>query len=262
MRGIRLVVIAVIAASALGSGGAHATGAPTVREHVRDTLSARLTAEGIEPSSVLDREATLRVWFPDGTERTYTRTVREVLAEMTPPGKIENGTGPAGTPEIVVGNTTHIFLDLYFGSTSGAVCGGITVTDSATVPHTPTVIQPVPGPWPVPAYSVGGPTRHVTGSYNLMGLHTVGTLIGSAASTASGAPSPAPVWLPLAHTGFVSDASVDFLGHAQVFQQRVRLDFFGTTICLTVGGMLLSDGIAIFDNRPIQGQTIGFPNVP
>lgn len=281
MRRTRTAMAAAAMATALLTAGAGNTTAPTVGEITRARVIEAVRAANQDPNTLLSAPAELQVWYTDGPSRTWTTSMDEVMEMMFPdvPASVD-GTGPLGTPEVLAGNTTHLFADLYTGSTSGAVCGGITVTDSQVVPETDTVpvtgaplyLTPVPSTlspvipassWLLPAYLAGGKTRHIKGAYNTLGLHTVGTLIGSGASTASGAPAPYPVFLPMVHgVNFVEDASIDFVGQAAVFQARSRIDIFGYTVCLTVGGMLFSDGIAIFDNHKVVGVEAGFPDIP
>lgn len=281
MRGTRTTLATLMIALSLMSTSTGHTAAPTLADRARIALTDAAIAANVDPSVVLTSPATLQIWYTDGPTKTWDTTIGDVLEMMLPevPTSVE-GNGPLGTPEVFAGNTTHLFADLYAGSTTGATCGGITVKDSAYAPETPIVpvtgaplyLTPVPGAlspvipassWLLPAYTAGGPVRHVKGSYNVLGLHTVGTLIGSGASTASGAPDPAPVWLPMVHSlGLVEDASIDFLGNAIVFQAKFRFDLFGQTICTAVGGMLFSDGTAIFDNHKVLGVEAGFPDVP
>jgi hypothetical protein len=281
MRRTRTTLAALTVALSVLTTSAGQAAAPTLGDRVRAALIDAALAANVDPDVVLSSPAELEIWYTDGPSETWTTTIGDTLEMMLPevPTSIE-GEGPLGTPEIFAGNTTHVFGDLYAGSTSGAVCNGITVTDSALAPETPFApvtgaplfLTPVPGAlspvipassWILPAYSAGGKTRHVKGTYNTLGLHTVGTLVGSGASTASGAPAPSPVWLPMVHTlGLVEDRSIDFLGHALVFQAKFRVDAFGYTICTAVGGMLLSDGVAIFDNHKVLGVEVAFPDIP
>ncbi|MER3453039.1 MAG: hypothetical protein C4344_05165 [Acidimicrobiia bacterium] len=280
----RILAIVVVAAVVLVSGGgAMAAEQATLTSVVREAFVQRMRAHGVDPAILFEAPAELTVSYPDGTARTYWRPFGEVIERLMPPVVVGEGAGPAGTPEVLVGNTTHLFGHFYQGPTSGAgACGRLTVTTSSVIPEAPFVpvslaplyLTPVPGAlspvippssWMLPLYVAGGRVKHIHGSYNLFGFHTAGTLIGSGASTDTGAPDPYPVWLPMVTSmGLVRDWSIDFVGHAQFYQATARIDFFGFTICGTVGGMLLSDGVAIFDNRPLAPglPVIGLPDIP
>lgn len=281
MRRTRTAFAAATVAMSVMTAGVGHSAVPTVGDITRARIVEAARAADLDPDSVLTAPAELQVWYTDGPSKTWVVTLDDVIDMMLPeaPASVE-GSGPLGTPEVLAGNTTHLFADLYAGSTSGATCGGITVTDSKNVPETPFVpvtgaplyLTPVPGTlspvipassWILPAYAAGGKTRHVKGSYNLLGLHTAGTLLGSGASTASGAPAPYPVFLPMVHgLNFIQDRAIDFVGQALVFQAKVRYDLFGYTLCTAIGGMLLSDGVAIFDNHKVLGVEAGFPDIP
>lgn len=296
MRGSRraIALTAICLATVLPTQPAN-TAAPSAAERLRALFSERMRALGSSPQRLFSSPATITVWDEHGP-RTATRPFGEVvsgLGDVSAP--IAAGEGPYGTPEVVAGNITDIFGGAWFGPDDDADenCSSINVQRSATAPNTydlaqevaeatgvplvnpvqvtlaPLFLTPIPGAlepvipstsWAMPAYTWLGPTLHITGNYDL-GLHTVGTLLGSNVSTASGA-DPYPVWTPMTTTGFVEDRAIDFVGQALFVNANLRESSFGFTVCATVGALVFSNGVAIFDNHPVLGLDLEFPDVP
>lgn len=266
---------------------------PTIAQRYRALFADKISAAGMDADAVFASPATITVYGSDGSVQRYTRSFGEVVDNLAPSiqASVTQASGPAGTPEYVAGNITEIFGSLWAGSTSEAAanCQSVSVKQSSVVPDTyavasaagypapfvpvtlaPLYLTPVPGAlspvipassWALPAYAWLGPTLHIKARYTL-GLHEVGTLIGSNVSTASGAPSPYPVWAPMATLGFLADHSMDFLGQGLFIHAEVRTDLFGYTACGGLGTLLLSNGTAIFDNHKVLGADIGFPDLP
>ncbi|HVE94628.1 MAG TPA: hypothetical protein VNB24_06875 [Acidimicrobiales bacterium] len=238
-------LVALFALSALVSTAAAppapATSAPL--STLRQAVAAEARAVGIDPELVF--AATISVGQPqaDGTMKSVEANVGALLDELSAlGGSSSRGSGPAGTSEVVVGDTLHVWVAAGSGSQL------LSVTDSALVPSTPPVILPPPAT--TLAFDAGGPVRHIVGDYDF-GLHTVGTVLGSNVSTDSG--SGAPAWLPVVSGGFVQDNSIDFLGHALFVQGQAC--FFG--FCFAAGA-LLGDGAVLFDNT----FPLALPSIP
>lgn len=292
MKGIRRVLVAaVVGTMALSTIGAHAAPAPTVAQRFRTLFTAKAKAAGMDPRKIFAAPATITV-YGNGAKRTYIRPFGEVIDKLAP--RIQASiaaSGPLGTPEYVGGNITEIFGTAWFGTNANAAanCQSVSVKQSSTIPDTyavaqqagyplplipvtgaPLYLTPIPGAlsplvpassWILPAYVWLGPTLHIKAQYTL-GLHEVGTLIGSNVSTASGAPSPYPVWTPMTTLGFVQDHSMDFLGQGLFIHAETSFSLLGYTTCFGLGTLLLSNGAAIFDNHQVLGANIGFPDIP
>lgn len=281
-RRLLVPLLSVVLIAVPMSGRAARASEETVNGRFRVLVAQKAAEAGVDASVFLDATSTVTTYDERGVAHVSTRPFGEVLDALAPSisADVADADGPAGTPEVLAGNTTALFLTAFAGSTDDAQCQSVTATRSAVAPDAPFVpvtaapllLTPVPGAlepvipassWILPAYVAGGPVQRIKASYTY-GLHTVGTLIGSGLSTAPGAPAPSPVWLPMAHSvGFVEDHSIDFVGHVLGFTHaEFRLDLFGYTICGGAGALPLSDGVAIFDNHEVAGTQVDLPDVP
>ncbi|HVL88726.1 MAG TPA: hypothetical protein VM841_00680 [Actinomycetota bacterium] len=294
----RFLLTAVAAALLATTTAGNATRVQTVPERFRAMFEQKAAEFGVDLETLLNAPATISV-HGDGEVREYVRPFGEVLRNLYPDTAASSAMaqGPLGTPEYAAGNITHLFATLWAGATSEAVanCQSVSVRRSQTVPDTyalasqaggaagvpvppivpvtgaPLFLTPVPGllspvippaSWILPAYAWLGPTMHITARYTL-GLHQVGTLIGSTVSTAQPAAAPYPVWLPMVSgASFAEDRSIDFVGQGLFFSASARLDAFGYTLCGGAGALALSNGAAIFDNHPVLGISAGLPDIP
>lgn len=229
IRTLTLSLSLVLFAVPLAPAGAADNG---LYDAVRSRFESEARAHGIDPALLMTGPAEVTVATAKGTE-IRVEPFGEALARILPSGPVVADSGPGGA-EVVAGNLTHIFADFRQGSG-----GGYTVANSSLVPATPPVILPPPAT--IYGYSVGGPFRSIKGNYNILGLHMVGTIIGSNISTA---PGPYVVWPPVLSGGFIADSSIDFAGHAVYVQARFCL--FG--FCVSAGAILLADGAALFNN--------------
>lgn len=202
-------------------------------DRARALLMAEVQAYGLDPQVFLDAPLEFEVPQADGSTRTFTITVADALARFD--GPVVDAGGVAGTPELTVGDVVHLYLNIRFGNARA-----YQVSQSALVPSTPFV--------PVPPVFIeyGGPVKNVKGSY-LIGVHTVGTVVGSNVDTAASGP-----YLPLVHAGLVADRKIDFVGHG--IPREAQFCFFG--LCVAIG-LLLGDGVIAWDTNAVD-----FPRVP
>lgn len=243
-RKIRVTTFAALGAlvaMAVAPGAGATTATPP--SDLRVAIAAKARAAGIDPAELFAGKITVGKPQADRTLKPVVMTVGEALDELDRlAGSSTRDSGPAGTPEIVAGDTLHAWVAVGSGSQL------LSVSESTIVPATDPIILPPPATFL--AFDVGGPVKHIVGSYDF-GLHTAGTLAGSNVDTAPGASTP--VWLPVVTTGVVQDTSIDFLGHAAFFQAQFCL--FG--YCIAAGGML-ADGVMLFDNN----LPLGLPSIP
>ncbi|MBI4730202.1 MAG: hypothetical protein HY775_12020 [Acidobacteria bacterium] len=239
---VRRVAVALCAALELGPAAGAAHGDQSAAARLRAVVEREAAARGLDGAVVLAAPLTLDVLLPDGTSRTETRSIGELIDRFAQ-GTIA-GSGPAGTPEINVGDVVHGYINIAWGSALA-----YSVHDSAVVPATPPVFLPPPATGYL--YDAGGPVRNVKGSY-LIGLHTAGTVFGSNVDTAAG-PAPYPVWLPVVTGGLVLDGKIDFAGHGVVAQGQFC--FLG--LCVAAG-FIVGDGATLFDNS----SPVSLPTVP
>lgn len=294
MRMRALIVTLVTGASLLGTSSSSTAGAPSAADRFRALFTQRAQSAGISVDDLFDIEATVTTYGPEGAVTTR-RPFGEAIARIGDVPTPVLGEGPYGTPEYVAGNISNLFAGLWIGPSDEADehCGYTRVRQSTIVPNTytlakqaadaaglpltnpvpvtlaPMYLTPVPATaepvipltsWAMPAYVWLGPTLHITAQYDL-GLHTVGTLLGSSASTATGA-DPYPVWAPMVTSGFVQDRSIDFLGQGLFVDASIRENLFGYTLCGTIGALVASNGVAIFDNHPVLGLDLALPDLP
>ena len=296
MRGTRrIVALIAIGASAALPATPGTTATPTAADRFRALFEERLAGTGIDAARLYDADATMTIWGETGPS-VVTRPFGEIVNGLgAVPAPIVAGEGPFGTPEVVAGNITDLFGGIWFGpdDEADANCGSARVQPSTLIPNTyttaklaadaagvplvnptpvtlaPLLLTPIPGAlasivpvssYALPAYAWLGPTLHITARYDL-GLHGVGTLIGSNVSTATGA-DPYPVWTPMTTSGFVEDRSIEFLGQGLFIHASVRQSLAGYTVCGTIGALALSNGVAVFDNHPILGTDVAFPDLP
>ena len=245
-RSIRITAVGAMTAliTMAVAPGADATPA-TETSGLRLLVAAEARAAGVDPNRLFAGTITVGRPTAKGTLEPVALTVGEALDQLSAfAGAGTRESGPAGTPEVVVGDTLHAWASAGSGSQL------LTVTESALVPATPPVLLPPPAT--VLAFDVGGTLKHIVGDYEF-GAHTAGTLAGSNVDTAPGASNGAPVWLPVVSSGLVTDTSIDFLGHAILVQGEFCI--FG--YCVAVGG-LLGDGVMLFDNT----LPLGLPSIP
>src|SRR5687768_13104123 len=157
---------------------------PTVQERFRTLISQEAADAGLEASVFLEAVATVTTYDEHGLARVSSRPFGEVLEALAPEisAGVAEADGPLGTPEVLAGNTTALFLTAYAGDTDDAQCQSVTATRSAVVPEAPFVpvtaapllLTPVPGAlepvipassWILPAYLAGGPVQHIKASY-------------------------------------------------------------------------------------------------
>lgn len=193
----------------------------TLREQVREIA----LAHGIAPDDLLAAAIVIETVGIDGTVTSESTTIEEWIRSL-PQATIGNGVG--GSPHMTAGDFLHLYINVASGNALG-----YHVQDSFLVPHTPAVVAPG-----IPLYHVGGPLRHVSGTFAL-GLHTVGTVIGSNVDTHGSGP-----YLPVVDGDLVADSSIDFLGAAEMSQGQTC--FFG--LCIAVGTMI-ADGVANWDGE-------------
>lgn len=242
-RSVRITAVAALASSVLLAGAPGAGAASSQPPRLREVVAAKARLAGVEPSALFSGRLTVGRPQKDHTLKLVEVSVGQALDELDAAlGSSTKESGPAGTPEVVVGDTLHAWVATGSGSQL------LAVTDSALIPATDPVLLPPPAT--ILAFDVGGPVRHIVGDYDF-GIHTAGTLAGSNVDTAPGASTP--VWLPVVTTGIVQDNSIDFLGHAAFFQSQFCL--FG--FCIAAGG-LLGDGVMLFDNT----LPLGLPSLP
>lgn len=294
-RRLRLAALVVTAGSLLATAAPARTEAPSAADRFRQVADAKLASAGLTFDDIAALPVTLEIWGETGLRRT-TRPFGEIVARFGDLDAPLTGEGPYGTPETVGGNLSHLFAGFWAGAEDegDARCPQVRVHRSTTVPDTyaaaatvsdatgvpvvnpipvtgaPLYLTPIPdatspvipaSSWAVPAYLWLGPTLHITARYDL-GMHTVGTLLGSNISTDTSGPDPYPVWTPMTTTGFVADGSIDFLGQGLFASAGFDESFFGYRVCGAFGALVLSNGAAIFDNHPVLGLDPAFPDLP
>ena len=222
------LMLGLPAAGGATSSSAEAAGA---------TIADAARRAGIDVSQLMTEQVTITTSYPDGrtaqTKASLAHAIDAVAraqASAVPP--------VAGPAELNAGDLLHVYAKYCFPCASAL---GYAVSTSAVVPATPPVLLPAPAT--ALFFDVGGPLTQVQGGGWLIGIHTVGTVLGSNVDTGSGAPAPFPVWLPVVTAGLVTDTSIDFIGHAIVAQGEACL----LTFCIAVGTMV-GDGLTLFDN--------------
>jgi hypothetical protein len=185
---------------------------------------------GLDPVDILSSEIALRVPGPVGAPVVRRATVNEWF-EYLGGGRMAAGLG--GLPETTVGDFLHAYVNVGFG-----IDPSYEVTTSTIVPATPGVYPPAPAN--LLLFEAGGPLTQVKGSY-AVGLHTVGTALGSNVDTADSGP-----YLPVANTDLVADSRIDFIGHVDTLTQEGAC-FVG--ICLVYIGVLIADGVTFWDTE-------------
>ncbi|MHB1712890.1 MAG: hypothetical protein ACYCV7_16090 [Acidimicrobiales bacterium] len=257
---IPTAVLALGMAGAVGAAGAPATLGATALASATTPSPSLLTrfesaarAHHVDPAALLAKTLVLNVPNSSGGTTPTSLTVAQAIADVTPhhgSALQSAGSGLPGLPDINVGDVVHAYFN--YGSGSALAYH---VNQVPMVPSTPPLIVPLPLVGPVPEvgtlpvlYDAGGPLVNVTGSGYKVGYHTAGNFgVGANVDTAPGAPSPYPVWLPVKTGGTViSDTSINFTGHAIVFQTQVCL--FG--YCAGFGA-LVGDGATIFSQPPL-----------
>lgn len=258
-------VIATLLFAAVPPGTQATAPDQTLADQLRAYVATEAEKNGIDPAIVFAAEVTLEEWSPSGTQQstmTFDAALERLFGgrpavDVGALGSVDSN-GPAGTPEILVGDTLHLYVHFAIGCAPA----GYRFTQSAVVPATPRVM-PL---GPLVLYDVGGPLYNVKGNY-LLGLHTAGVLLGTGVTTAQDGPflnaptNPTGVLL-----GVLLDRSIDFVGHASGGQTFRCITFFGIPLFSIGAGTLLADGVAQFDARPIATPagpvSTAFPRVP
>lgn len=225
----RLFTVALAGAAFFLPTGSAAVAAPVTA----DGIVAEAARYGIDARPLLEQRVVVGA---------RSLTVRDVIDVITS-GKARSG--PAGTPEIQVGNVIHGAFTAGFGAQRP-----YTVTQSAVVPATEALIAPVPGTpatSPFAVVSWGGPVVQVKGA-GYTGAHVVGGPVFNASTDSGGSDG---IWLSGRSTGTVSDSAIDYTGHAGVLVNQ-RFCLLG--YCAGVG-VLIGDGVAIFDSAPLVAGT-------
>ncbi|MFP5224533.1 MAG: hypothetical protein ACLGH3_03095 [Actinomycetota bacterium] len=199
----------------------------TVADHVRKMLSDAAGQVGTSIDPLLDLPL-------QGAGRHG--SLRALIDEV---GSVRMDEGPAGTPEIVVGNFLHIYVRVE----SAAPC---------TLRRVPSVVLadqlPSVGP-PSPVRSAGR-LEHVSGTYSA-GLHLVAVADAAYGTGTSTDPQVGATTYARADTG------IDHVGMWQT--DETQITFFGN--CLAIG---VSDGLGVAQFQPgsFQGQQVPFPDIP
>jgi hypothetical protein len=214
--GLGLLVVALAAPAVAESG--------SLAERWRGLVEDAARQHGVDPARLF---AAPMAW--EGDLQGLPRTLGEALdAFGALPSPAPRAPGVAGTPELMVGNTVHLYTNVALGNALG-----YQVRNSALVPATPPVVLPPPA---TPLFfEAGGPLRSIKGSY-AAGLHTAGTVAGSSVDTAASGP-----FVPVLTSGLLADNRIDFLGHATYAQGQACF-----IICVAAGGMA-ADGVALWD---------------
>lgn len=220
---MRLTIV-LVAAALIVPTLALAEAPLTAEDQLRAAARDAIIAHGGDPALFFAAPVELVTLGADGVETRETMTFDALLSKIA--SGLPAPTVVPGGPRVTAGDFLHIYLNVRVGNALGYA-----VRQSAVVPATPPVVLPPPAT--ILAYDAGGPLRQVTGSY-LVGLHSVGTLVGSNADTQGN--------LPVVNAGLVSDGAIDFTGHAQVAQGQACI--FG--LCIASGTMLAT-GVSAWD---------------
>lgn len=204
---------------------------PDLASQLRAIVAEAANAHGLDPDVVLRAPIDFEVLHADGTSTTMSLSLEEVLDILDAPHAAPAYNGVAGTPQLMVGDTLHLYINFGVGNALA-----YNVHRSAFVPATPPLV--LPAPLTPLAFDVGGPLTQVQGGNWIVGVHTVGTVIGSNADTAGSGP-----FLPVRDAGLITDQRIDFAGHASVAQGQAC--FFG--FCFAVG-LMVGSGAAMWDN--------------
>lgn len=211
---------------------------PTAGGLMRQELAAASARYGLDEAMLLDTVIEVETLREDGSVEKSLVRVGDFVAALDDDGVSAPGIG--GLPETTAGDFLHFYFNVRYGTSALAY----TVSTSTVVPATPLTVLPPPAT--AYFFDVGGPTRNVRGAYDL-GLHTVGTLVGSNVDTASSGP-----YLPTQSTGIVLENRIDFVGHAIVSQGETCF----STVCIAIGSMLAT-GAATWDTT-----TPALPTLP
>jgi len=234
-------------AAILPFGGVRAsTASHTMADIARQELAKIASSYGVDPAAAMAAPQTFDVFNADGTTTTVTMTTAQILDRMDGLAVPRRATGPGlapGVPETLVGDLTHFYISVGF-----SVPSSYAVTSSAAIPSTPGAVVPNPAGG-LPLFTeYGGPVIQVKGGGWTLGGHFAGYAAGGInVDLAGGGPYAGPVLT------LILDGTIDFVGHGSVAQPCI-FSFFG--ICLLRAGLVLADGVALFDSTLPAGIPI------
>jgi hypothetical protein len=210
-----------------------------IADFVRETLAQQAEAQGHDAQALLARPQTIEHHDENGQHHSPPMSLSAAIDEIFQDLHMAIPTnGIAGTNELVIGHTLHLWI--YLGDDP---IPGYEIHNSQFIPHTPPISAP-------PAVEdPGGPTRNVKGSDWTLGLHVAG--LGEAVGISTHETGPYPN--PDTHLAFLPDARIDFIGHATI-DQTMDCSF---GFCLGTG-LMIANGIAQFDGD----EGVEFPLLP